>query len=100
MILQIIYVRKYSTLTEEEIFIIHTCRQSKSPSNIIGKVITLNVMTKLLSFRHTRHQIYHPIVDHQVDVFMTRTKEVDTRIKMNIPFMTKVFDTHVVRSLL
>ena len=97
MILQIIYVRKYSTLTEEEIFIIHTCRQSKSPSNIIGKVITLNVMRKLLSFRHHSRP---PIVDHQVDVFMTRTKEVDTRIKMNIPFMAKVFDTHVVRSLL
>ena len=98
--LQIIHVRQYSTLTEKEtqMYIIHKYRQSKLPSNIIGKMITLNEMTKLLSFRHTRHQIYHPIVDHQVDVFITRTIVVDTRIKMNIIFMTKAFDTDAVRN--
>ena len=98
--LQITYVRQYSTLTEKENFIIHTCIQSKLLSNIIGKMITLNVMTKLSSFRHTRHQIYHPILDHQVDVFMTRTKLVDTRIKMITAFTRKLFDAHVVRNLL
>ena len=98
--LHITYVRQYSTLTEKEDFIIHTCIQSKLLSNIIGKMITSNVMTKLSSFRHTRHQIYHPILDHQVDVFMTRTKLVDTRIKMITAFTRKLFDTHVVRNLL
>ena len=88
-----IHVRQHFTLKEK-------AKYMYTVLNIIVKVITLNVMTKISSFWHTRHQIYHPIMDHQVDQFVTRTKEVDTRIIMSIASMTKVFGTRVVRNLL